>query len=158
MGQGRKQLPDIVKKLKGSDRPDRMNQNQPKFPRMIELPEAPAVLNNDGLMIYESLGETLLDVGILNQSNILLFVAFCNEFGIYYSGSRDNNTIEKRIETVHGKTGSYEKVSPRHKIINSAFTNAMKLAPEFGLTPASISKIIRMKSEKLNPIENLLGD
>jgi len=154
MTQGRKQLPDSIKKLQGSENITRLNNDKPNFDMLIELPEAPLTMNDEGLKVYESLGETLLDANILNGSNILSFISFCIEFGVYYAGSMEYQTVESRVEQT--KYGS--RVSSEHKVIQNAFSNWMKLAPEFGLTPASVSKIIAIKQQKKNPIDRLLDD
>ena len=154
MTQGRKQLPDSIKKLQGSENITRLNNDKPEFDMMIGLPETPEKLNNDGARIYETLGQTLIDANILNASNMLSFVSFCYEYGIYWEASKKYNTLESRIE----ETKSGSRVAPAHKVIQSAFANWMKLATEFGLTPASVSKIIAIKQQKKNPIDRLLDD
>ena len=158
MGKGRKSLPETIKNLQGSVNSTRVNKSQLSFDRFIELPEMPAGLKKEGIPIYETLGHTIMNAGILNPSNLILFISLCNEWGLYVSLEKEMPELKDRFDTEYRGEHSYQRISHKHKMSKEALMNAHKLAVEFGLTPASISKIITVNSPKKNPIDELLND
>lgn len=157
MTQGRKKLPDQIKKLRGTDKPSRMNDTVPDM-SINQLPAAPAMLNRHGKRVYKSIGQYLLDVRILNEVNLAMFTAFCREYGVYWEAEESMKELSDRWEESFDRTGN-EKTSPsaRQTISKESLRLALKIAVEFGLTPASITNLVFEKKQK-KTIDDLLDD
>ena len=149
MTAGRKSLPDNVKILRGTNQKVRMKNNDSVFVPVNKLPPAPDFLNNEGKKIYSKIGKYLLDLKILNAANLLTFSALCREFGIYWEAELSMKNLYDRWVSITDSQGNKRTVATaQHKISKEALANAVKLASEFGLTPASMSKISAQPEKK----------
>ena len=155
MNKGRNILPDQIKKQRGTDQKSRLKENT-IFTPINKLPPIPDFLNREGKKVYKSIGTYLLNLKILNEANLLTFSALCREFGIYWEAEKEMTKLSDRWEEIPDKNGN-KRTSPtaKHKISKEALNNAMRLAVEFGLTPASLHKIPMQQKEK-SGIEDIL--
>ena len=155
MTKGRKKIPDELKKIRGTDQPSRLN-NTVLNMTMNQLPPAPAMLNKHGRKVYKSIGQYLLDVKVLNEVNLAMFAAFCREYGIYWEAEEGMTELSDRWEDSFDRQGNRKTVaSARQMISKESLRLALKIGVEFGLTPASITKIVFEKPKKKG-IEDLL--
>ena len=158
MTKGRKQLPDKIKKLKGTDQPIRMSKNKGGYDSLAELPTLrPNPLNKQGKSIYRSTGNMLINQGLLNEVNFSLFVSYCIELGTYYELIEDVKEEGYTVEEVT-KSGSRTLPNPKRKMANDALDRARQLSSEFGLTPASESKISSPGRADEDPLSQLLNE
>lgn len=155
MAKGRKNLPDQIKTQRGTDQKSRMK-GASIFEPINKLPPPPPFLNKEGKKVFKNIGKYLLDLKVLNPANIMAFSALSREFGIYWEAEIEMVDLKDRWEESIDKNGN-KTTSPsaKHRISKEALVNAMRLAVEFGLTPASMSKIA-VQPEKKNTIDNLL--
>ena len=141
MSRGRKKKPDELKRLKGTDQPCRMTGDVPRKDD-FKLPPTPAMLNKWGKRVYRKLGTSFVQVGILNEYTINSFLILCKELGTYLEAEEELKDLSKRYDTVYDKEGNARTVpSALHKISRDLFSSASKMVVEFGLTPASISRL-----------------
>jgi P27 family predicted phage terminase small subunit len=148
MTKGRKRIPDEIKRIRGTIKPSRVNETVPDMV-IDRLPPAPLMLNKHGKKVYKTIGQYLLNVKVLNEVNLAMFAAFCREYGVYWEAEESMINISDRWEKVTDSLGNF-RTSPnaKHTISKESLRNALKIAVEFGLTPASISKIVFEKPKK----------
>ena len=157
MGKGRKNIPDTVKILKGTDQPCRINDNKPQFDKISELPRLrPNPLNKQGQDIYRKTGNMLINQGLLNIANINLFVMFCNEAGIYFQLNEELKD-EGYIIKQKTKYGTKTIINPKRKLATEVLDKARQLGLEFGITPASENKVIAKQSNNIDDFEQFLN-
>jgi P27 family predicted phage terminase small subunit len=143
MAKGRKRLPTAMKAAKGTLQPCRTNDDEPNYIALSELPDPPEYLSQTGRDVYYGTAGDLQEYGILNRINFTIFVMYCTQVAIYYDA----------IENIH-KTGVIiqdagggPRINPYVKIANDSLAALMRVACEFGLTPASASKVNAVKRE-----------
>jgi phage terminase small subunit len=121
----RPRKPDELKVIEGTFRPDRANPERPVLPKLESLPDAPEWLGVHGIVAYYEYGPILIAYGVLNIGDILPFQQFCalhNELVASYSaGKMPNGNIISQFR---------------------------QLSMEFGMTPASRSKVRANVPEK----------
>ena len=142
MSKGRKQTPNIVKTLRGTDQPCRMTLSEPELEKVIVLPKSG--LKGTAKRVFELVATELIHKGILESVGLDLLVAYAREMALYHDTMRelektDTFTIEQMT-----KFGPMTVINPRRKLADAALSNAKSLAAEFGLTPASRSRVARL--------------
>ncbi len=142
MSKGRKQTPNIVKTLRGTDQPCRMTPAAPELEKVIVLPKSG--LKGTAKRVFELVAAELIHKGILESVGLDLLVAYAREMALYHDTMRelektDSFTIEQMT-----KFGPMTVINPRRKLADAALSNAKSLAAEFGLTPASRSRVARL--------------
>lgn len=160
MPPGRKKTTNITKRIRGTDQPCRKIE-EIEVEKIIKIPSAPKFLTKTGKKIYRTLGQSLMVKGIINELNILSFALLCSELSKYIEF-----TLELEIEgyaiEVKDPTGKFTvdyRVNPKSKLADNAFKNAAKMAPEFGMTPAGLTRIAVMfqPDKPKNPYEDFLN-
>lgn len=149
MTRGRKKLPESIKMKRGTNKPSRMIAKQDNLNSYTSLPSVPGIFNDHGKNVYNYVGTFLINHRILNESNILMFTSFCREYGIYWEAEEKLSTLESRYDIIEDKNGNKKTtVNALHQISKESLKMAMKVAVEFGLTPASVNKIVFEKTIK----------
>lgn len=160
MSKGRKSIPDEMKKAKGTDQPSRMSgRKSNEFTVLERFPHPPSQLNEHGRKIYKTIGKALYARNMLNEVNFDLFVPLCIELGEYYQLkeeiSREGFIVQSFVKEDGEGLAVYEKkVNPKHKIAKDAHDRAMKIAVEFGLTPASLNRVAVPVIEEKDEFDN----
>ena len=144
MTKGRKKLPDKLKALRGTDQPCRMTGDA------VSAGTAVAALPRSGLKgtanpVFEVVATELIHTGLLDVVGVDLVVAYAREMGLYHDMMCDTEKEDYTIE-VMTKHGTATVVNPKRKVAESALMNAKALAAEFGLTPASRSRVAALVS------------
>lgn len=152
---GRPMLPSNLKILKGTDQKCRMNENEPK--PEIEAPDAPEFLNAVALAEWNRLVPELVKLGILAKIDSTTLAAYCATFARWVEAEGMLMSEGSVIETSNGNIIQ----SPWVGIANTALGHMRKFLTEFGMSPASRSKVIATgaanvgRPEKQNPFEAL---
>jgi P27 family predicted phage terminase small subunit len=157
---GRKRIPAELKRIKGTLRKDQEVEGAIQVNPIGELPKPPVWLSVIGKKYYFSIGKTLYFLGLLNGINIESFVSLCHWLSVFRMAEKE---IRKEGRVLHGTTKDGSKtsiVNPNHKISIDAFQMAKGLMGEFGMTPATQSKIISQLTAKpkRNDIEDIIGE
>jgi len=144
MTKGRKKLPDKLKALRGTDQPCRMTGDA------VSAGTAVAALPRSGLKgtaknVFEVVATELIHKCLLDVVGVDLVVAYAREMGLYHDMMCDTEKEGYTIE-VMTKHGTATVVNPKRKVAESALMNAKALAAEFGLTPASRSRVAALVS------------
>lgn len=145
MTKGRKKLPDILKTLRGTDQPCRM---EPAVQSAV--PVAVTTLPRSGLKgtarkVFEVVATELIHKNLLDIVGVDLVVAYAREMGLYHDMMREAERKGYTID-VETKFGTMTVINPKRKIAEGALGRALSLAAEFGLTPASRSRVAALLS------------
>nr|DAP78302.1 MAG TPA: terminase small subunit [Caudoviricetes sp.] len=142
---GRKKIPDELKSLRGTDQPCRMTGNAvPAGTAVATLPRSG--LKGTAKKVFEVVATELIHKCLLDVVGADLVVAYAREMGLYHDMMRETEKEGYTIEVVT-KHGTATVVNPKRKVAESALANAKALAAEFGLTPASRSRVAALLSD-----------
>ena len=134
---GRKRKPTELKRSAGTLQPCRTNDNEPNYVLQTEIPDPPKYLSKVGRDVYYSTAAELLGLGILTRVSLTMFVAYCIEVAKYYECQEN---IAKEGTRIKNRFDEWT-INPLVKVANDALNLMIKLAGEFGITPAASSKV-----------------
>lgn len=150
----RPRLAPEIHKLQGtySHDPQRENKNAPKANG--KCPSPPDYFDDDELTKWHELVDDLSTMGIMSSDCREQMIAYCTAYSGYMKCRRliakDGMTIKSLRE------GS--KRNPVMTDLHKFLEQMNRLRPEFGLTPASRSKLVSMKpDEEENPMDHLVA-
>lgn len=133
---GRKKIPASMKEMKGTLRPWRENKDAPK-PGKASILEPPAHLSPVAAEEYKRKAELLDRLGVFKEGDDVALAAYADAY------ARWVNAVE-----LYNKTGPLvkdKKGNPARNPIGYAINNAVdtmyRFLTEFGLTPASRTRI-----------------
>jgi P27 family predicted phage terminase small subunit len=148
---GRRPKPTATHKLEGHKYKVAARNNEPK-----PIPIAPIVpdhISEYGKIMWKELVPKLEKLGLMTNIDGYAFEAACTQYGIYREAIENVNKkgvmipdYEMVSEQVEGKWKSKkkkvgDKANPSIKVANDALTQFRQFCIEFGLTPASRSKL-----------------
>ena len=146
MAKGRKTISDSQKRLRGTDQPCRMtDENLPAtVSNSVTLSSLPkSGLKGTAKKVYTLVATELMNRGALDVLSSDLIIAYCREMALYHDMMRDLEKEGMTI-TVETKNGSVSQVNPKRKVAESALSAAKSLASEFGLSPASRARVLAL--------------
>jgi len=152
---GRHRTPDIIKEIRGTDRQDRANKDQPIFDIVTGLSNPPEEWNDYAKTEYKRVVLGLSKVGLLQDVDMSLIAAYCLEMGTYLDCK---DIIRKKGYSTISDTG-VEKPRAEVVIANQSLTQAYKIAAKFGFSPVDRQKITtaNAKEEKQDPLMKALN-
>lgn len=141
-----------MKVVEGTYREDRANPKEPK-PK-TENVKVPGWLSPKAKTIFKSLREKLLDSKVLTNldANALELLA-----DAYHEYREARDQVEKEGRTYEGTTENGDRLIRTHPavyIADAAWKRAQKMMSEFGLTPASRSKVSAEIDREVDEYEN----
>lgn len=149
---GRPRKPTNLKVLEGNPGKRPLPQNEPK-PAPI-APKCPPWVNSEGKKAWKYLAPKLEHLGLLTEIDGEALACACNEYGEYVFMRREIKRKKKRTFTTES---GYEAAIPEISIANKAFSNFKSMMTEFGLTPASRSRIDIKPGEEKDDLKSLLS-
>lgn len=132
---GRKPKPTEAKKLAGNPGKRKLNEDEPKPPPASMDP--PIHLEGDALEKWYELAAELHPVGLLTSIDVDSLMFYCTLFARWKKAEKIVKEKGEVIKTVNGNIIQ----NPYLAISNRALKEMNRLAVEFGLTPASRSRI-----------------
>lgn len=129
-------LPTALKVVRGTNRPSRTNKSEAQPP--IDAPDCPDCLDADAKREWGRLVPLLLDQGLLTRIDLAALAGYCALFARWQKAEQ---MISENGETVVTPNGSLQ-VSPWLSIAARSLAELRKFAAEFGLSPASRSKVV----------------
>lgn len=147
MTKGRKSLPTVQKKAQGTIRKCRQNPAEPPYQIVKSLPDPPAELGGRGRELYYTAGMELSDKGILTSISMGMFLEYCQAMETAETAYKEMGQ-GITIMDENGKT----YVNPAFRVYKDSVMIAVRIACEFGMTPASSSKVVvpAVKRSKLD--------
>lgn len=151
---GRKRKPDHLKVVAGTDRPDRMNPAAPVASKV--LPVSPSWLSERAAEKFGQLVTILDGMGLASEVDVDMLAMLASRLeeieittGIIEDLGRSYTT-----ETQGG--GTMYRSRPEVSQRNEAMRHAQSLLAEFGLSPASRSKVSTSLEKVGNPFADLV--
>lgn len=146
---GRKKIPDRLKVISGTDRPCRMNPDQPVAADGVAV--APEKLSERGAEIFSRLSAILDGMGIASpddQDNLTMLAQRLEQVELL------TVIIEDEGFTYKSEAGLI-KARPEVAMRSEAMRHAQSLLSEFGLSPAARAKVTAGKKPEENPFKAL---
>ena len=134
---GRKPKPTRLKILQGNPGGRPLNDAEPEPNIPDEFPMAPDYLNDAAKEEWNRIGPELYGIGLLTSLDIPAFELYCNAYARYINAF---NEVEKHGMIVHAPSG-YPVQNPYLSIINKAYDQMKIYLAEFGMTPASRTRV-----------------
>lgn len=132
---GRPRKPTQLHIVTGTARNDRMNPDEPQ--PGIEIPSCPPGLSAGAKTEWRRISPILEDMGLLSNMDRSALAAYCETYGRWMRSLKE---IQKGGEVIETPNGSLQ-VSPWVSIARNAEKEIRQFCSEFGMTPASRSKV-----------------
>ena len=139
--------------MKGTNQPCRMR-DEVRYERITKIPNPPKYFNNHSKRIYKITAQELAKKGILDVVNINAVIMYAGEMGKYME-AQEILAEEGRILTEITKFGEKKYRNPLDKMSSEYYANAIRLACELGVTPASASKVKEKPREEKDEFDNI---
>lgn len=133
---GRKPKPTYLKLMDGNPGKRPLNMNEPS--PAIELPEAPADLDDLALAEWEQLAPELVKVGCLSAIDARQLALYCDIRSRLVKAKQALK--DEYVLAGAGENGGLYQ-NPLLAVVNKCTEQMMKIAAEFGMTPSSRTKI-----------------
>ena len=143
--------PTKLKKLQGTYRTDRDGKNEPD--PEVQIPRKPTWMKGEAAKEWKRITPQLAELGLISELDLVALTAYCSNWALFIECEQ---TILERgltFETPNGHTQQRPEVSIRRQ----ALEQAKSFLTEFGLTPASRSKISLPEKKKVasNPFSEI---
>ena len=153
---GRKPLPTAVKILEGDRGKGRrpLNRNEPK-PNADQV-KCPTWLMPEAKKEWKRLAPPLVAMGVLTNNDVTNFAGYCEAYARWRESEEFINQHGVMVKTPSG----YLQQVPQVSIALQSLKQMQSLASEFGLTPASRSRLFAMTGDAPDaedPMEQLLN-
>lgn len=132
---GRKPKPTSVKILTGNPGKRQLNRHEPKLPAVI--PECPVELSPAAKKEWDRLVKDLAPLKMLTSLDRVALATYCQAYALWAEAIV---AVQKYGAMVKSPSG-YPMQSPYIAIANKQAEIMMRIASEFGFTPASRSRI-----------------
>lgn len=170
---GRPRKPTALKVLHGTDRPDRSNPNEPSAQPLGDAPP-PSWLKGRGRRAWAEVAAILTEMGVATVADRVALALLCDVYAEYIE-ARDavrklGTVYESRVMKAHSRRadGDPEEfdpealsvmIRPRPEVAmaSDAWRRINTMLQQFGLTPASRSKVSGAPVEEEDPLEALLN-
>ncbi len=139
---GRKPLPTEIKRMNGNPGKRPLNENEPTPPRA--LPDPPEHLSPAGEAEWHRIAETLYQTGVLTQVDRAALAAYCQAYGRWVEAELKLQQTPALIRTGSG----HVQISPWLTVANRQLELMHKFASEFGMTPASRTRICALPPDE----------
>lgn len=132
---GRKPTPTAIKQLEGNPGKRPLNENEPK-PRK-KAPTCPKWLEPEAKKEWRRLSKQMEGIGVLTEVDMATFAAYCQAYARWKEAEEFISLHGTYMKTPSG----YVQQIPQVAVAQSYFKIMERCAEQFGLTPASRSRI-----------------
>ena len=141
-------MPSAISIVHGSRRP--LNSPEPSSPALKRMPPAPGFLDDEGKRVWSAEGRRFIKAGLLTALDLSMFGSWC----IWYS-KRDaaSRAVNQSGVVVKANGVGNPYINPYMSVISMCSKAMHQIEIEFGLSPASRSKV-----RSLNPAQQSLFD
>ena len=149
---GRKPTPTAIKELEGNPGKRPLNQNEPK--PVKKAPPCPKWLEPEAKKEWRRLAKQMEAIGILSEVDMAAFAGYCQAYARWKEAEE---FITQHGSIVKTPSGYWQQV-PQVSIAQTYLKIMNRFAEQFGLTPASRSRIIADtgKTDATDDMEELL--
>lgn len=135
MRTGRPRKPTALKLIQGTARADRSPENEPK--PEIEIPAVPGHLSDEAKVEWGRISQELAELGLLTRIDRGALAAYCESWAQWVEACA--KVRELGVVSVSDKGNEY--LNPWVGVRSKSLELMHKFAAEFGMTPASRSRI-----------------
>jgi len=136
MTRGRKPKPTAVRLIDGNPGKRGFNPDEPVPPE--GMPTCPSHLSDAAVFEWDRLARVLFDMGVLTMIDRAAFAAYCQVYGRWVEAEERLQLTPLLLKAPSG----YVQQSPWLSVANKQLELMARYLAEFGLTPASRSRII----------------
>lgn len=151
---GPKSEPSSMKVLKGTERPCRVNKAEPVLP--VERSLVPAWLSDRAKEAYRELSEVLVGMQVLTKADRMALEMLCAAYSEWREASDFVKENGMTYETT-SDAGTMYRAYPQVAIASDAYKRIRSMMTEFGLTPASRSKVSAQGEQKKDPLADYMN-
>ena len=138
---GRTPKPTAIKQLEGNPGKRQLNTNEPK-PKQ-KAPTCPKWLDDEAKKEWKRLAKQMEQLGILTEVDMAAFAGYCQSYARWKEAEE---FISKHGAIVKTPSGYWQQV-PQVSIAQQYMKQMTKFCEQFGLPPASRSRIVTDKSD-----------
>lgn len=150
---GRKPLPTQLKLVKGTARPHRLNDAEPK--PTVAIPEAPSHLDERGAAKFAAMAAMLARCGVMTELDAGALARYAVVWGRWIDAEVE---VRRRGPVVKTEAGNIVQ-NPFLAVANRCLAQMAQIEGEFGLTPSSRSRIrMAEPDDRADPFEEYLRD
>lgn len=133
---GRKPTPTALKLLEGNPGKRPLNTNEPKPAKTA--PSCPKWLDKEAKKEWKRLAAKMERMGVLTEVDMAAFAGYCQSYARW---KENEEFISKNGSLVRTPSGYWQQV-PQVSIAQQYMKQMERFAEQFGLTPASRSRLI----------------
>lgn len=151
---GRKPTPTAIKELEGNPGKRALNDKEPKPEK--KAPACPKWLEPEAKKEWRRLAKKMEQLGILTEVDMAAFAGYCQA----YARWKEAEEFIQQHGTIFKTPSGYPQQVPHVSIAQTYLKIMNRFAEQFGLTPASRSRIIADSTGRGNTeddMEDLLG-
>lgn len=116
-----------------------INEDAPRPPKVFTLPSPPKWLDTYAKAEWKRMGEVLIRVGVLTETDLPAFAAYCSAYARW-------RRCEEHMVKVHKEVGAYTDRYKRGRhvemvTLERSFEQMIRLAQSFGMTPSARTSI-----------------
>lgn len=150
---GRKPKPTALKELEGNPGKRQLNANEPK--PAARAPSCPKWLEDDAKKEWRRLAKQMELLGVLTEVDMAAFAGYCQAYARWKAAEE---FISKHGAIVKTPSGYWQQV-PQVSIAQQYLKQMSKFCEQFGLTPASRSRIVAdtQRTEYIDEMDALLS-
>ena len=150
-GGGRKPTPTALKLLRGNPGRRPLNEDEPK--PAVRLPRSPDHLSDLAKKEWRRAGRFLLQLGLMSDIDVAAFAGYCAAYGRWAEAERSLKTSGIMLMSPNG----FQIQSPYLAVANKALEQMRSLLSEFGMSPASRSRVSGGTIREEDEFDRLFG-
>jgi P27 family predicted phage terminase small subunit len=149
-GGGRKPQPTRLKLLNGNPGRRPLNEREPE--PQVRLPQAPTHLGAAAKKEWRRAGRFLARSGLISDLDRAAFAAYCTAWGRWVEAEEALKTYGVMLKSPNG----FPMQSPYLAVANRAMEQMRSLLAEFGMSPASRTRVAGTPSDEDDEFEAFL--
>lgn len=130
-------VPTAIKRLRDTIQPCRLNTKEPQSRIIRSVPSCPKNLEGEARIHWRKIGRVLASMRVLTQADLDALGLYCE----IYARWRDAEDKLKKTGVVIKMQGGLYGQNPYLKVANECIGQLQRYMNEFGLTPASRTRI-----------------
>ena len=154
--------PTKLKVLEGNPGKRSLNQYEPQ-PK-VEQPSCPAFLCYEARVEWKRIVPKLIMLGLISRIDRAALAAYCQAYGRWAKAEKALKAIEDKFKNINAGGGlcyqtpkGYWVMQPLVGVANKSLEQMHKFLIEFGMTPASRSRISVNAPGSEDPLDKLLS-
>jgi P27 family predicted phage terminase small subunit len=153
MPTGRKAVPTAIKIANGNPGKRALNMDEPNPDKIVDIENPPPALSKDAKKVWPQLARILDEAKILTVADSAALCEYCECYARLEAAKKLYHEKGMYIDTPMGGV----VLAPWYRAIQMETRNLMHIAAEFGMTPASRTKVKKRDSGKSdNPFLKLM--